>query len=244
LSNNRKAIPDEKPKVPAYIVTFSDMVTLLLTFFVLLLTLAQVQDPELLNKGRDSFIESIRMLGLGMLSGQRQSPYLGKLKTKYFISESDDSLVVRTIDAKEEVLRQLFKKLTQSMTAMPSQIVGETTKFSVTDIRFGPGEAALNESGEKFLTEFCANLQLGSTTKKIKLYVLGLAPEQGSPKEQWLLSARRARAVADVLNDLLPANFRWPVYSWGAGPGGDWVGSDSPISEKLHIMIAVLRTGD
>ena len=69
MSKQRQGPVEEKQKVPAYIVTFSDMVTLLLTFFVLLLTLAQVQDPELFNRGRDSFFESIRYCGLGNLLG-------------------------------------------------------------------------------------------------------------------------------------------------------------------------------
>jgi len=49
LRQARPVIEDDKPKVPSYIVTFSDMVTLLLTFFVMLLSLAEVQDPELFN---------------------------------------------------------------------------------------------------------------------------------------------------------------------------------------------------
>ncbi|MDD5011702.1 MAG: flagellar motor protein MotB, partial [Phycisphaerae bacterium] len=50
---SRKSAPqDNPPSVPAYIVTFSDMVTLLLTFFVLLISLAKMQDPEKFNAGR------------------------------------------------------------------------------------------------------------------------------------------------------------------------------------------------
>jgi chemotaxis protein MotB len=244
LSRNRQAIKESEPKVPAYIVTFSDMVTLLLTFFVLLLSLATVQDPELFNVGRGSFMESIRNLGLGMLPGRKQKPDFGAKKVKHFISKPDNALVVRTIDAKEEEIRQLFKNLTRSMTAVPSQIVAKTTKFSVTDVHFSPGDATLDEPAKRFLTEFCLNLQQNAETEKVKLYVLGLASEGATRKEQWLLSARRAHVVANFLNDTLPSDLQWPVYSWGAGPGGDWVGGDSPISEKLHILIAVLRADD
>ena len=87
--------------------------------------------------------------------------------------------------------------------------------------------------------------------------MLGLASDGKSEKEQWLLSARRAHKVADFLRDTLssegsaqrqrnPAGGRskWSVYSWGAGPGGDWVGRDSPISKRSQILIAVLRTSD
>jgi len=220
------------------------MITLLLTFFVMLLSLAEVQDPELFNTGRDSFIKSINMLGLGMLQGKKQTLDFGEIKAKHFIYEPEKALVVRTIDAKEEELRRLFKKLTRSMTTMPSQIVAETANFSVTNIRFSPGQAALNESARKYLAEFCLNLQSIPAKQKIRLYVLGLAAEEPTKKDLWLLSARRAKVVADYLNENLPSNLRWPVYSWGGGPGGDWVNAESPISKESHILIASLRSDE
>jgi len=241
LSRDPQVI-EESPKVPAYIVTFSDMITLLLTFFVMLLSLANVQDPELFNTGRDSFIESINMFGLGILQNKKQMLDFGEIKAKYLINEPEKALVVRTVDAKEEEIRRLFKKLTQSMTAISSQIVAETVNFSVTNIRFSPGRAALNESARKYLAEFCLNLQSSPTRQKIRLYVLGLAAEEPTKKELWLLSARRAKIVADYLNEALPSNLRWPVYSWGGGPGGDWVNAESPISKESHILIASLRS--
>ena len=240
MSRNRQAAAEEAPKVPGYIVTFSDMVTLLLTFFVLLLTLAEVQDPELFNKGRDSFIESVRMLGLGMLPGKKQRPDFGYVKNRYFISEPQEALVVRTIDAKEEEVRRIFNKLTESAKAMPSAIAAKVVDFSVTEIHFAPGQARLDEQGRNFLTDFCQNLQSSPRTGRSKLYVLGLAPEQAPRKEQYVVSARRAHAVADVL----ASNLQWPVYSWGAGPGGAWAGADGSASDKTHILIAVLRGGD
>ena len=78
------------PKVPGYIVTFSDMVTLLLTFFVMLLSLAAVQDEELFNRGRDSFSFAIKNFGLGMLWGRKLKPDFGNVKIKHFISKPDE----------------------------------------------------------------------------------------------------------------------------------------------------------
>ncbi len=248
----RRLTAEEKgSKVPAYIVTFSDMVTLLLTFFVMLLTLAQVQDPELFNIGRDSFLESIRDLGLGMLFGQKVAFDLGECKVKYFISSPDELLGVRSIDAKEENVRRLFKEVSRSMTTMPSQIVAKQTNFSVADIGFAAGGANLNEPAKKFLTRFSLDLQandphvfLSKTRVGVKLYVLGLARDAKGEQEQWILSARRAQAVSDFLRSILPTVLQWPVYSWGAGPGGQWVGEDSPVSEQSQILIAVLRAND
>ncbi|MHC4171485.1 MAG: flagellar motor protein MotB [Planctomycetota bacterium] len=239
-----QTIDDKGPKVPAYIVTFSDMVTLLLTFFVMLLSLATVQDQELFDRGRGSFVQSLKYLGLGMLSGAKPTLDFSNIKVKYSVSNPDESFEGRTIHAKEEEIRSLFNNLSRSMNTMPSQIVAKYPSFSVTNIRFPRGVARLDESARRFLTEFCLHLQQDSGSKPVKLYVLGLAGDETTEKEQWMLSAERAQAVADFLQGVLPLGPGWRVYSWGAGPGGDWVREDSPISKQSQILIAILRQGD
>ena len=130
MKGEHQVIEESGPDIPAYIVTFSDMVTLLLTFFVMLLSLAKMQDPALFDVGRDSFVRTIRGCGLGMLYGKKPNPDFGKVKTKYFISESDRSYKGRSIDAKEEEIRQIFQKVNRSMTSMPSTIVAQKSNFS------------------------------------------------------------------------------------------------------------------
>jgi hypothetical protein len=130
------------------------------------------------------------------------------------------------------------------MTVIPSQIVAENTHFILTNIRFSPGRAALNEPAKDFLTEFCLDLKKGLGSEAAKLYVLGLDGDEATEKEQWILSAKRARTTAVFLEDTLASVSDLPVYSWGAGPSGNWIGQKSPISKKSHILIAVLRGGD
>lgn len=251
--------------MPGYIVTYSDMVTLLLTFFVMLISLASVQDPGLFNRGRGAFVESVRGFGLGVLYGRRQSCDFGEERIEYFIDSPEDGSG-RTIDAKEEEIRRLFNKVGRMVTAIPSQIVAESTGFSVTNVRFAPGDAALDEPAKKFLTTFCADLQQGADlmTGTVPagrppfhgrpagiLYVLGLAGDEKSEKQQWMLSAQRAQAVAQFLQSRLVRTeasgpgltAAWQIYWWGAGAGGDWVARDSPISRNCQILIAVLRPG-
>ncbi len=251
MSSGRKKPKEGKTPVPAYIVTFSDMTTLLLTFFVLLLTLAIAQDKALFRKGRDAFWESVRYSGMGALLGRKPAPYLGSVKIKYHISTEDKSFDGRTIDAKQEDIYRIFEKLSTSMTTMRSQIVADTTKFSVTDIRFPKDDTILNDSAKQFLVKFCSDLRQAPDQKAVKICVLGLAGEQKSQKKQWIVSARRAQAVAEFLKNTLwagqnqyaqsGASLKWPIYSWGAGPGGNWVTKNSPISSQSQILIAVLR---
>jgi len=261
----RSKTEEGSPKVPGYIVTFSDMVTLLLTFFVMLLSLATVQDDEIFYKGRDSFSFAIRSLGLGMLLGSKPRPDFGSVKIKHFISSPDKLFKGRSIHIKEEKIRQVFNELRQSMKTMPSEIAAKKTDFSVTNIRFARGDARLDASAKQFLGGFCSHLQQDSGSRPVKLYVLGLADDRAAEKEQWILSAKRAKAAADYLRGILwvPARrgpssglgsqtqgsafggwSKWSVYWWGAGPGGDWVRQDSPISKQSQILIAVLRADD
>jgi chemotaxis protein MotB len=253
LKRKNHSIEEEKPKVPSYIVTFSDMTTLLLTFFVMLLSLASMQDPELFRTGRDSFRFSLEYLGLGMLLGREQKPDLGHLKIKYSIIESDKLSNDRSINTKEEKIRQLFYELRKSMMTMPAEIAAKKNDFTVTNIRFARGGARLDESAKQFLGGFCSQLQQKYGSRPVKLYVLGLAADQKGEKEQWILSAKRAQTVADYMRDILSSGSgfqaergtfenwsNWSIYWWGAGPGGDWVRQDSLISKQSQILIAVI----
>lgn len=258
MKRRQQSIEEKGPKVPGYIVTFSDMVTLLLTFFVMLLSLAAVQDEELFNRGRDSFSFAIKNFGIGMLWGRKLRPDFGNVKIKHFIIKPDKFFEGRSIHIKEEKIRQVFNELCQSMKTMPSEIVATKTDFSVANIRFARGVSLLDASAKQFLGNFCSNLQSAmADSRPIKLYVLGLANDQATEKDQWILSANRAKVVADYLRGILSSASgvqtqrsafggwsKWSVYWWGAGPGGDWVRQDSPISKQSQILIAVLRADD
>lgn len=254
MRSGRLAPKEDKQKVPAYIVTFSDMVTLLLTFFVLLLTLAEVQDPELFNMGRDSFFESIRFCGLGMLLGREISPDLGAEKLLHRTVDPETS-ADRTLDERKEQLRRVFERITQSATTLPSQLAGDRLDFSITNITFEPGQTTLNETAQAYLTKYGADLQQSLSARTSTLYILGLAGKEQTEMEQWRLSAERAQAVARFLKAQLSTQVNsrtppssteqpppWHIFWWGAGPGGNWAGQDRPDVGQSQILIAVLRS--
>ncbi|MBN2136624.1 MAG: OmpA family protein [Sedimentisphaerales bacterium] len=232
------------PKVPGYIVTFSDMVTLLLTFFVMLLTLANDQDPELFNKGRDSFIKSINYIGLGMFFGRQDMPVLGELKTRHYIAEDEDAENRRIIDAEREKVQRIIRRIAQFAVITPSEMKADRTRFLVANVRFAASSAELDKQSTDYLDEFSNTMRSIGGIENIKIYVLGLAPEEPTPAKQWQLSARRAKVVADCLNKTLGPYLHRPVYSWGAGPGGNWVHGYSSISEKSHILVALLKSDE
>ncbi len=230
---------DSGNKVPAYIVTFSDMVTLLLTFFVMLLSLASEQDPGLIDKGRHSFNDALDTMGLGTLFGQEQKVNFGHKTIKYPLESKEKVEDDRVIDAEKQKLKKSFKKVQKKFKTMPSVIISDKTSYTLTDINFQQGEYKLDRKDTEFLKEFSYNLK-NSYSQNIKgFYVLGLADETN--ENEMILSAKRAEEVADKLRDFLGDKFNWPVYSWGAGSGKKWTGQDSPITKESQIMIGTLR---
>lgn len=241
MSAKPKKPEEGGPKVPAYIVTFSDMITLLLTFFVMLLSLATVQDPELFEKARDSFNDSLNNVGLGMLAGNTPSPDMGRKMFTHAIPNPDDETTVRTIDADEEQRRRAFKKISESMQTLKSQIVADSIRYTVSRVRFPESAAVLNQESKKHLDQFSMNLTQDAREKKTKVYVLGLAADVKGLKNQWILSARRAQAAAAYLKTVLPDTGQYPVFCWGSGDGGHWAGESGFVSSDAHILMAVLR---
>ena len=83
-------------------------------------------------------------------------------------------------------------------------------------------------------------IQTSIAGQETTIFVLGVASSEKSEKQQWVMSARRAAAVADFIKSKRQEEAVWHIYSCGAGPGGDWVGQKGIVSEQTEIMIAIL----
>lgn len=238
MSRKRKVPEDEKILVPVYIVTFANILILLLAFFVLLLTLAKEETEEQSKKqveaGLNAFRGAFADFGMGRGLG------FDYPKVKYKVDEGQDEPDDRSIDAEMETVRRKLLDLERMMKILPSQIVGVSKTFTVTDIRFNRGGWGLNKSAKQFLTTYCRQLEESLGVGAVTLYVVGLAVAEASERGQWQVSARRAEAVASFIKVSLGEQSNWSVYSWGAGPGGDWSGPGGVISKQTDIMIVAL----
>ncbi len=239
-----KGTPQEekKPGVPIYIVTFSDMVTLLLTFFVMLLSMATDQSNDLFQVGQISFKRALADFGFsGFLVSKKSGPNFDYPKPKYKTETGNDNKEDRSIDAETEMVRRILLDLEKSMEIIPSQITGKKKNFTFTDIYFHRDSWTLNEEAKEFLKSHVQGLQEIYGNESIILYTVGLGASERTDKLQWVVSARRAQAVSDYIKSLLPVNSNWFVCSWGAGDGGDWVsGSSAVISKDTEIMLVTL----
>lgn len=241
MSGKVRKPPEPKQGAPAYIVTFSDMITLLLTFFVLLLSLADDQKEGLFSKGQNSFKRAVADFGLaGLMFSKNEGEQFSHPKIKYKIEKGEDAEEDRSIDSATEVYRRILENIEKMMKISPSQITCSAKTIGVTDIKFEKGKWDLDGKDKQFLNEYIGGVKESYANELPTLYVVGLAGMEEGQKQQWIVSARRSQVVADYIRGLLSKQEKWSIYSWGTGSGGKWASQTGLLSKEAHIMIAVL----
>lgn len=239
MSLRKKKKSESGPQVPAYIVTFSDMVTLLLTFFVLLLSMAEDDNPDKFKIGQESFKRSLANFGLrGILYTVGSTNEFVDKRVNHPIDEQDPEEQLVPVNAREEQLRRLFSKINDQMNVRPSQIKGKLTDLITPQIKFARGSSMLNEKQQSYLSELASEISLSAGSTNMTIYVVGLAPAENG-KDKWVISAQRAKCVSQYLENKLGDNFL--IYSWGTADASEWVTSAGSKSIESDIIIVILQ---
>jgi len=242
----KKAVGEEGPRVPVWIVSFSDMVTLLLAFFVLLQTFASVRDPDLFFVGQGSFRRAIAGLGLpDWLFGRKDRPRRTHIKIKHSVDEGEPEYPrTKVLDDEDEKIRALFDDLKKDLETIAVDLSRQPIDVAAPPVRFARSQADLDEAARGHLRQFAFDLRQTLTGREVKLYVIGLAAEAPSPRQQWILSARRARAAASYLDALLKTGTQsqqWEICSWGGGAGGPWCRTFGINPRRSSLVVAIMK---
>ncbi len=184
--------PSPKTPPPAYMVSFCDMMTLILTFFILLVSMSKEQQVGLVAKGVGSFIVAVQSHGLnGIMSGADKKEVFDNMRRKFNLPPEEDPELRADdfIDASnmELIKTQLLKSLEPHDELTYPQVAG-----------FDVDSAELSVEGQEYLKRMAPSLQ----PKYAQLLLIeGHADDAGARhgNSNPLLAILRAQAVRDYL---------------------------------------------
>ena len=175
-----------EPGAPLWMVTFSDMVTLLLCFFIMQLAFANFLDPGKV----DAALESIRAaFGTGgQDKGQKDEENEQSSDRNSDFSESSQQSMHILVSVLRSVLAEMMSQNLVRMTTTKTEI-----RITLDEaILFRPGSSDLNSSALGLVGDITMALQ----DQPVKVVVEGHADSDGTKEElNWKVSAERAVAV-------------------------------------------------
>lgn len=192
---------DDGEGAPAYIVSMSALWTILLSFFIIMVTMVDEQECGFMAAGTGSFIQQMTAKGMpGMLDGTRNAFTFGDKRPNYALLPEDieaakanegigDRRILKPPDKRLEDVHKL--KTRPVMLEIPVQV------------QFPPGTSKLNWQAARELDRALRQVRNTSHTITIEAYVDPVASFKEPlehPQDAWELSAERAAAVARYLH--------------------------------------------
>ena len=179
----------KKKGAPSYMVSFGDMMTLILCFFILLVSMAKERNYGMLAKGIGSFVVQLKSHGLtGVLSGAEKQEIFDQVRRRFNLPPEEDP--ERRAEHKEASSRELLRANAVEF-LQPHREVG-TPRVAT----FGTGEALLTDASRRYLDQLAPTLR----PRRGQLLVLeGHALDRGNGRTTHQLAQARAMAVRDYL---------------------------------------------
>ena len=226
MAKRREKKEEEKSGgAPEWMVTYSDMVTLLLTFFVMLLAMASFESP-----GRvDKVIESLRRaFGVG---GYSPAPEKAKQNPAANTSESKttkDQIKPIVMELREVLSKKISDDLVK-MTKTRTEV-----RIMLDDrILFKPGQTELHPSSYGLISDVAKAIG----TKKVNLFVEGHTDGTGDSTRNWEISALRAVSVVEALEDRGVPGKVMQVRGMGEYKPADIVDGDSSWNRRVELVV-------
>jgi outer membrane protein OmpA-like peptidoglycan-associated protein len=242
---SKKAPPKEEKgeSAPLWIISFADMISLLMAFFVMLQTMAVPRSgtlgqtrPGVFESTMSSFQDSIRYFGLPELfKGKKGVP------PHYAMSNPNkEKSVPPAADGREEKNRRIFSKLRDTAQPYLSATSNKKPSYFPMPIIFPQTSDKLSADSTACLAGFANTIRQTMVSEKDKICVIGIAPDVTGTGRQWLVSEQRAGVVAAYLKNAIPKLSDDNLHWWGAGKGGQWIAKNKTSSGQSHIFIIIL----
>ena len=224
--------PESIKGAPLWMVSFSDIMTLLVTFFVMLMTFKSLEG--------DSLKEVMR--GLGLFG--KPDPRTGQSLLGQGDGSGDDFTCLKNALAREEDLPALQKLVRNERNGEAIGIVRtlQGTRIRMrADFLFHPRSTTLSEEGRRFVEKLGRLLQRYGNRVVVEGHAEPWEEETGGGKGQFDLD--RALSAAAALRDAAPDRIRMGVAAYGserpADPGKGFLAR----SRNRRVEVLVLPFG-
>jgi len=225
MAERKKKEPEEMPGLPGWMATYSDMVTLLLTFFVMLLAMANFDDV----KRMEDVMESVRK-SLGVMGWSKN-----ELKTHMGKSMSENVRSEDTVHPTVARIRQAMQKHVSNEMIRITQKQHEIRLKLDSRLFFKPSSAELHPAAYGILADLARIL---ADEKKAQIRVEGHADGTGSESRNWRLSSERSIVVVEALRTKGPIEGkRLQAVGMGAFRPESQFGADSPWNRRVEIVM-------
>jgi chemotaxis protein MotB len=173
---------------PAYMVSFGDMMTLILCFFILMVALAEERNFGMMAKGLGSFVVAVESHGLnGVLSGEQRAEIFSEVRRRFNLPPEEDP--ERRPDSYERASSSEMVRAEMVDALKPRREIHQPGLA-----RFSLGSAVLSTAAEDYLDAQADSLRPANGQL---LLLEGHAPADQA--DGTALAFARARAVADYL---------------------------------------------
>jgi outer membrane protein OmpA-like peptidoglycan-associated protein len=249
MDRDKSRTPEEKKGAPTWIVSFSDMITLLLSFFILLQSCATTRSEELFLIGKGSFVAAINGLGLpSWLLGKRELPKLNHARSFFTPEKKDEDEEIRNdvLDAEDEKIRSTFKRMQRQMNSEASDMMLQRIDMKGFRLTFA-NKGELSAGDQEQLTAFVKRVRAAVTRRRVSVYVIGFTADGGSHRRNLTTAAERAGVVEQFLRRQFAPEMRrqdWDVFSWGAGEGRRWAQSMGIDVHETSVAVAIMGVRD
>jgi outer membrane protein OmpA-like peptidoglycan-associated protein len=181
---------DPKPVVPMWLVSFGDMMTNALTFFILLVSMAHQRDYGLIAAGLGSFVVALKSHGLpGMMSESEKIEVFNEFRQRFNLPPEPDPARRETHANASEL------ELIRAAAAKALEPHDELTQPNIA--LFEEGSAQLGQSSRTYIDRLADTLRPG----KLQVLLLeghALDGAASGTSDHWL-ALQRADAVRNYL---------------------------------------------
>lgn len=182
---------DEKMPIPGWLVSFGDMMTLILTFFILLVSMAEERQYGMMADGLGSFVSALKSHGLpGVLTETERKEVFDNYRRRFNLPvEEDPERRESHRDASD--VEQLRSEVAEALAPHDELFQPQVASFDA-------DSAVLDESSRAYLDRLATSLRPGRGQLLLLEGHAGDAGPSFAGSDLWL-AGERARAVRTYL---------------------------------------------